>query len=474
MVLASFVFFLLCFVGVGLWSVSQKQETGADYLLASQGVQPWLVALSAIATNNSGYMFIGMIGFTYTFGLSSIWLMVGWILGDFVMSLLVHKKLRVTTEQQDTHSFAGTLSKWHGADYRNLRMLGGVLTIVFLGTYAAAQLNAGSKALHVLFGWDYAAGAVVGAVIVLLYCFAGGIRASIWTDAAQSAVMVVSMAVMVWFGIEKLGGWTAFAGALEKVSPHYMDWFPERLAFAGAGGPLLFILGWLFAGFAVVGQPHIMVRFMAMDNPDHMFKVRMYYYGWFTTFYAFTICAGLAARLLLPRVGDFDAELALPTMAGQLLPDAATGLVLAGLFAATMSTADSQILSCTAAITRDFPVPRLRGYMATKMATVFVTALALVIALGRNESVFQLVLIAWSALASSFGPLAIVYSLDQKPSERLAIAMMLAGIAVVLGWRQLGWDQTVVYEIMPGMLSGLLVFVIGKSLGMSKAVRAST
>ena len=98
--------------------------------------------------------------------------------------------------------------------------------------------------------------------------------------------------------------------------------------------------------------------------------------------------------------------------------------------------------------------------------------LALIIALGRNESVFQLVLIAWSALASAFGPLAIVYSLDQKPNERLAIAMMVVGIAVVLGWRQLGWDQSIVYEIMPGMLSGLLVFAIGKSLGMAKSVRS--
>jgi len=348
-----------------------------------------------------------------------------------------------------------------------------VLTVIFLGTYAAAQLNAGSKALHVLFGWDYGAGAVVGALIVVVYCFSGGIRASIWTDAAQSAVMVVSMAVMVWFGVDRLGGWAAFHDALEGVSPHYMDWFPQRLAIAGTGGPLLFILGWLFAGFAVVGQPHIMVRFMAMDNPDHMLKVRLYYYGWFTSFYALTICAGLAARLLLPRVGEFDAELALPTMAGQLLPDVATGLVLAGLFAATMSTADSQILSCTAAITRDFPIPRLCGYLATKMATVCVTALALAIALGRNESVFQLVLIAWSALASAFGPLAIVYSLNQKPSERLAIAMMLFGLGVVLLWRQLGWDQTVVYEIMPGMLSGLLVFAIGKSLGEAESVGAS-
>ena len=134
-----------------------------------------------------------------------------------------------------------------------------------------------------------------------------------------------------------------------------MDWFPPDLSIAGVAGPVLFILGWLFAGAAVIGQPHIMVRFMAMDDPEHMWRVRGWYYGWFTAFYAITICVGLAARLLLPVAADFDAELALPTLAGQLLPPVLTGLVLAGLFAATISTADSVILSCTAAVTRDFP-----------------------------------------------------------------------------------------------------------------------
>jgi Na+/pantothenate symporter len=110
--------------------------------------------------------------------------------------------------------------------------------------------------------------------------------------------------------------------------------------------------------------------------------------------------------------------------------------------------------------------------MATKLATVFVTALALAIALSRNESVFSLVLIAWSALASAFGPLMIVYALDRKPSEGLAVGMMVAGIAVVLVWRYLGWDESVVYEVMPGMLSGLAVFALGEKIGFSERVRA--
>ena len=467
MTLLSFGLFLLMFVVIGLASVLRREQTGADYLLASHSVKPWLVGLSAIATNNSGYMFIGMIGFTYTYGLSSIWLMIGWITGDFLTSLFVHEKLRVTTEARGQHSFAGALAAWNGTDFRVLQLIGGVLTVLFLGAYAAAQLNAGSKALYVLFGWEYGVGALIGAVIVLLYCFAGGIRASIWTDAAQSMVMLTAMALMLWVALGQIGGWRAFQGALEGVSPTYTDWFPNDLAIAGAAGPLLFVLGWLFAGAAVIGQPHIMVRFMCMENPNDMNRVRLYYYGWFTAFYGLTICVGLAARLLLPESADFDAELALPTLAGNLLPPVLTGLVLAGLFAATISTADSVILSCTAAITRDFPIRGLQTYAATKGATVFVTALALAIALGRNESVFSLVLIAWSALAGAFGPLMIVYSLRQQPIEALAVAMTTAGVGTVLLWRHFGLDQTVVYEVMPGMLAGLAVFAVGKAAGMA-------
>ncbi len=471
MTLLSFGFFLLLFVLVGLLSARRREPTGVDYLLASQRVKPWLVGLSAVATNNSGYMFIGMIGYTYTSGLSSVWLMVGWIVGDFVTSLLVHRKLRVATEARRQHSFAGVLSAWHGTDYPRLQALGGLLTIVFLGAYAAAQFNAGSKALFVLFGWEYGVGAVVGAVIVLLYCFAGGIRASIWTDAAQSLVMISAMGLMLWVGLRELGGWQAFGAALGDVSPGFMDCFPERAAFGGMVGSVLFVLGWLLAGVAVIGQPHIMVRFMALDDPGQMWRVRCYYYGWYIAFYALTICVGLAARLLLPDTAEFDAELALPTLAGELLPPLLTGLVLAGLFAATISTADSVILSCTAAFTRDFSSHRFRSYAATKLATALVTLLALGIALSRTESVFNLVLIAWSALASAFGPLLLVYALNQKPTEELALAMMLVGIGVVLLWRSLGWHETVVYEVMPGMLSGLALFALGRWLGRSAPAR---
>ena len=177
MILFAFVSSLVFFLGIGLWSVVRSRGTAGDYYLASRSVSPLFVGLSAIATNNSGYMFIGVIGYTYTTGLPAIWLMIGWILGDFLASLLLHSRLRQATEKTSEVSFAGVLSTWNGTDWLRYRRLAAIVTIIFLGAYASAQFNAGGKALTAMFGWEAGTGAVLVAGIVLLYCIAGGLRA---------------------------------------------------------------------------------------------------------------------------------------------------------------------------------------------------------------------------------------------------------------------------------------------------------
>ncbi|MCS5596707.1 MAG: sodium/proline symporter [Alphaproteobacteria bacterium] len=460
MVAISFIAFLLLFVCVGVLSFSKKKTTSQDYLLASQNIKPWLVALSAVATNNSGYMFIGQIGFTYMYGLHSIWLMIGWVVGDFFTSTFVHKRLREVSEERKVMSFASLISEWHGHNYKKLRVLCGLITVMFLGTYAAAQLNAGSKALHIMFDWDYSVGAIIGSIIVLSYCFAGGIRASIWTDAAQSFVMFAAMAIMVFIGISTVGGFGPFMDSLNNVSPKYMDLFPDTTLFgSNAVASILFVMGWFFAGIGVIGQPHIMIRFMTIDDADKIWKARSYYYGFYIAFYALTIITALAARLLLPEVDAFDAELALPALAQELLPEILVGLVLAGLFAATMSTADSQILSCTAALTNDLFPQKLSGYKTNKFATVFITALALMIALFGSKSVFSLVLIAWSALASAFAPILILHALNRDTTENQAIAMVVGGIGSMLAWRHFGLND-ITYEIVAGITGGFVIYLV--------------
>jgi len=460
MILTSFLSFMLLFVVIGGLSYLQSKKTAEDYLVANRSMAPWLVGLSAVATNNSGYMFTGMIGFTYSTGLSSIWLMIGWIVGDLAASLSIMKRLRQMSEKRDLHSFGGLLADWHGEGFNKLRRISGLLILIFLGAYAAAQFNAGSKALHVLFDWDLKTGAILGAVLVLFYSFMGGIRASIWTDVAQSFVMLISMAIMMVIGITHAGGSELVLSQLHSVNTAYMNWFPDD----GWPGIILFILGWVFAGFGVAGQPHIVVRYIALDNVSHIGRFRLWYYGWFVAFYAATIVVGLLARLLLPDVNGFDAELALPSLALQILPEALVGLMLAGLFAATMSTADSLVLSCTASVSRDLFPDHKAGYWQTKIITVVVVVSALCIALWGYSSVFQLVLVAWGLLAAAFAPLLLIYAMGQKPTEIQAIIMMFSGVMTLLIWRWFGLSD-LVYEILPAMIAGLLAFAAFHVLG---------
>lgn len=460
MLLASFAFFLLVFLFIGFASVLVRKKESTDYLLAGRSLPPSLVGLSAVATNNSGYMFIGVIGYTYSTGLSAIWLMVGWIVGDFIASTLIHGKLRASTEAQDSLTYPEMLSTWFGQDYVILRRLVAAVAVVFLGSYAAAQFNAGGKALHVLFDWDLSTGAIIGSVMVLFYCFSGGLRASIWTDAAQSVVMITAMAVMTWVVVDNRGGIADTWAQLNQVSDSHMDWFPRDPTFGPLLGPAMFVLGWLFAGFGVVGQPHVMIRFMGLGDVKKMWRARAYYYLWFTAFYFLANSVGLVSRLLIPE-SNFDPELALPTMAKELLPDVAAGLVLAGLFAATISTADSLILACSAALSRDLPPRTWHNYTLTRYSTLVVIILALIIALWGPESVFELVLMSWGALASAFGPLLLVYAFGARPSQPLALAMVITGLGTVYGWREAGLSEAA-YEIMPAMIASWLVFLVGQ------------
>ena len=456
-VIYSFLFFLGIFILIGVLSTFKSKKNNEDYFLAGRNVHPIFAGFSAVATSNSGYMFIGMIGYTYTHGLQSVWLMAGWILGDFAVSTFVHKKLRIVAEQNNILSFGGLLSRWQaGCDFKKLRVLVGIITLVFLGVYAAAQFKAGSKALYVLFGWDYSTGAIIGSIIVFLYCLAGGIRASIWTDVAQSVVMIGAMGMLCFISIQEVGGWEQYLAKLDAVSPGFLSLRPTGLALDNSIGVFLFIMGWMFSGLGTVGQPHIMVRFMAVNDPKHMTQTRVYYFLWYIAFNVVTLGVGLAARLILPESGNFDAELALPLMSQEILPAVLMGVVLAGIFSASMSTADSQILSCSAAFTRDI-ISKKESLLLTKATTGIVTIAALSIALFGSKNVFDLVIIAWAVLAAAFGPLLIVYALGKKVSEVTGIVMMLLGIAAALLWRQLGFEG-IMYEAAPGMTVGILTW----------------
>lgn len=458
--LIAFCLFLFAFIAIGLLSCRKSQGTKHDYYLASNSIAPSLVGLSAVATNNSGYMFIGVIGYTYSTGLSAIWLMLGWILGDFIASIYMYAHVRKKTDQTKAMSYSHLLSAWQGTNQPYLQKIIALISLLFLLIYASAQLLAGSKALHVLLDWPTWAGAVLGAIMVALYCIAGGIRASIWTDAAQSVVMITAMAILLAVGVTQLGGISATLQGLNSIEG-FMQLAPKGTAPAGMSGIILFCVGWAVAGFSVAGQPHIMVRFMALNNSQNMYKAKVWYYSWFIAFYCMATAVGMLARLYISDSATFDAELALPTMAVQLLPPFFVGLVLAGIFAATMSTADSLLLSCSSAVTHDLKIIKDKGQGTfwLKATTVLLTLVALGIALTANNSVFNLVIMAWSGLGSAFVPLLIILCLGAKPSQAASITMVIVGFCSAYLWRHLGL-QGYIFEGVAGITMGLLTWAV--------------
>jgi sodium/proline symporter len=523
----SFLCFLALFLGVGIYSATRMKKSTEDYLVASRSVKPWLAALSAVATNNSGFMFIGLIGATFVEGLSSMWVMIGWVAGDYVAwRMRIPEKLRIESEKHDVVTIPSFLG--HGlTNGRLVTIVAGVVTLAFLGIYSAAQLNAGGKALFTLFGWHETVGAILGACIVVVYCFAGGIRASIWTDAVQSVVMILSMSVLFFACLDAVGGFDGMWLRLDAIDPQLTETFPASPQF----GIVLFIVGWIFAGFGVVGQPHVMVRMMAMDSAENMDSARRVYVAFNTLLAIFAIGLGLAARAFLPELdtlalqnvadlhslcaagdaqtiagacaeaqalwldaasasppttdglrhtylwyvhGDwtrFDPELAMPIVARALMPEVVVGLCLAGLFAATMSTADSQILSCSASLTQDIFPKAGKSYVLVKVATIFVTGIALSIALyatqagGDGGGVFNLVVLAWACLAAGLGPMLVLRSFGRTLPGSIGLLIILSGVAGVLCWRYgLGYTSAI-YDVLPGMALAFVVYGLWRVLG---------
>lgn len=457
--LTSFVFCLFAFLAIGLASSRYQRNNPQDYYLASRSVSPWLVGLSAVATNNSGYMFIGVIGYTYSVGLSAGLLMLGWILGDLLSSLLVHKKLRRMALQCNESSYVGVLHQWAGFGGRRFRVVAALIALVILLSYAAAQLVAGSKALQVLLQWPSWSGAVIGAGLVLAYCFAGGIRASIWTDVAQSLVMVTAMGIMLVSLVNSLGGFGSVMTGLDAI-PGFLSVVSAEVLVPGYWGVLLFLGGWLIAGFSVVAQPHIMVRFMALDDEQGFVRARVWYYLWFLVFYAMATAVGMLARLYLPDVEGFDSELALPSIAMELLPPLMVGLVLAGIFAATISTADSLILSCSSFLSQDLLPQQFASRYGIKVATILVTAAALGWALLNRQSVFALVIFSWGMLGACFLPIILLLLMRAAITECKALVLMVLGCGSVLWWHFWGSERALNGGDFYQGAAGLIICVI--------------
>ncbi|KAF3981929.1 MAG: sodium/proline symporter [Methylococcales symbiont of Hymedesmia sp. n. MRB-2018] len=460
----SFLGFLIIILSIGLYAKKFSQNTSEDYLLASGEVPLWQATISAMASAYSGFMYIGLIGYTYTRGISGIWLILFWVLGEFFMMYYAPKRINQVTKKQQLVSYSALISNYWPNPQQWTKKIAAMITLIFLSIYVAAQFNAAGKALSTMLNWQVETGIIIAYVIVLAYCFSGGIRASIWTDIVQFFIMLVSMSVLVFMALNTLGGWDIFIDKLYQNPASYTAFFPDSMG--SLFFIILFLLGWVFAGLGVVGQPHIAVRFMALKKTKKYRNMLYLYYSCASVFTLLCLLSALLAKVYFSEIGliDFDAETALPRLAIAILPPVLVGLILSGIFAAIVSTADSQILSCSAALGNDL-LPEKQGIAAklrqNKLATITVATFALLVAIYGGSSVFLLVLVAWSGLASAFAPILILYFLGYKTPQNINIMMMLAGLSAAVIWRILGLS-TLTYEALIGIVTGFIIFIICK------------
>ena len=443
----SFLLFMGFFAAVGLSSIRVKENTTDDYLVAGRGMHPGLAALSAVSTWNSGYMFIGFIGFTYTIGYSVIWIGLASTIGQILAWIWLYKFIQEQANERGVRSLSSLVSRVSGAPEAKLAA---ALSVLFLSVYAAAQLTSGGKALFAMMGWSELIGILIGFVLVVAYCYAGGIRASIWTDAAQSCVMIVGSVLLCWVAMGEVGGFNGLHDGLNSQNENLTDMFPPNLKL----GVTLWVFAFFLGGLGVAGQPQVVSRVMTLGTDRDRKQAMIWFFVWQTPFILLMLIIGLASRVTFTS-SDFDPELGLPMMAMETLGPFWVGLILASIFAATMSTADSQVLACTAAITDDIIPKWSQNHAMTKVVTLLVALLATTISIAGQyipggDSVFALVVLAVYGLGGIFIPMLTIRWMGYEPDTFHSIVMMVSALVAVIVWRLVGLNNDI-FESVPGM-----------------------
>ena len=451
MILLSFLLFMFFFAGVGLASMRVKEDTTDDYLVAGRGMHPGLAALSAVSTWNSGYMFIGFIGFIYIQGYSAIWIALVSTIGQLVAWMWLYKYIQKEGEERGIRSLTSLVSNTTGSPEAKVAA---ILSVIFLSIYAAAQLTAGGVALETMLNWAPTIGILIGFVLVVAYCYAGGIRASIWTDAAQSSVMIVGSTILCLVAVKSSGGLSGLHNELAAIDSSMVNVFPSGLKF----GATLWIAAFFLGGLGVAGQPQVVSRVMTLKDDTARKQAMVWFFVWQTPFIILMFIIGLACRVLLPELGSDGAQTGLPMLAMEQLNPFLGGVILASIFAATMSTADSQVLACTAAITDDVQPDWSQDHKTTKMVTLAMAAFATVISLvgqqfpGFGDSVFALVVLAVYGLGGIFVPMILIRMSGYEPDTTHSVMMMIAAMSGVVVWTVLGYgDAEGIFPSVPGV-----------------------
>lgn len=426
-VFLTLIFYNLILIGVGLWARGRNKSV-ADFFLAGRGLGPWVAAISASASSSSAWTLLGVSGAAYAWGLPALWIFPATVGGFLLNWLWVAPRLKVLAQSESAVTLSEVIAPSSLGHARNRILRVAAAIIVFCFTfYIASQFEAAGKAFESVFDLSKQNSIVIGAAIVLVYTLLGGFWAVSVTDSIQGVLMVVASVALPIVALSAVGGFGALAAGLDSIG---------AVGSPITGGSLVtvfFVLGLFGIGIGYPGQPHVVNRFMALKDDRALKQGRVIAIGWATIVYAGMLLLGLSARVLFADLGD--SEQVLFHVASELLPAVISGVMVAAVLSAIMSTADSQLLVAASAISYDWNLAgrsKNDGLVGTRATVVIVLILATILALVWRADIFSRVLFAWSAAGSAFGPILIMRLLGRSVTPMATLLAMLAGFGLTV------------------------------------------
>ncbi|WP_374013286.1 sodium/proline symporter PutP [Pseudoxanthomonas koreensis] len=465
--LVTFLAYLLLMVGIGLWAWFRTRSFD-DYILGGRSLGSVVTALSAGASDMSGWLLMGLPGALYLSGLSEAWIAVGLTIGAWLNWRYVAGPLRVYTE---TARNALTLPDYFTQRFddrsRVLRILSALVILLFFAVYCASGMVAGARLFESVFGLPYAQALWWGAAATIGYTFIGGFLAVSWTDTVQATLMIFALLLVPVVVIVHGGGIAPSLALIEQLDP-------ARLRWVGAGG-LLAVVSAMAWGLGYFGQPHILARFMAAESLATIPRARRIGMAWMVLCLGGAVAVGLFGVAYFARFPEQagavqqNPERVFVVLAGTLFNPWVAGVLLSAILAAIMSTLSCQLLVCSSALTEDFYRGLLRPAAGQRELVWFgrgmvlaVAVLAIWIARDPDSRVLGLVSYAWAGFGAAFGPVVLLSLTWSRMTRNGALAGVLAGAATVIVWKHSGSD---LYEIVPGFLAAGVAVVVVSLLG---------
>ncbi len=459
---------------IGLYAYRKTSDL-SDYMLGGRGLGPSVTALSAGASDMSGWMLMGLPGAMYTTGLSSAWIAIGLSIGAYLNYLIIAPRLRTYTElANDSITIPDFLENRFSDGTKILRSVSAIVIIVFFTLYTSAGLVSGGTLFESAFGLDYRWGLFLTAGVVVVYTLFGGFLAVSLTDFVQGVIMFIALVLVPVVAFTNLGGPANVMDTVSAIDPTMMDLF-KGTTFIG----IMSLLAW---GLGYFGQPHIIVRFMAIKSVEELKPARRIAMGWMIISIIGALAVGLVgiAYVSVNNVTLENPETVFIMFANILFNPYITGFLLAAILAAIMSTISSQLLVTSSALTEDFYKSFFRREATDKelvfvgrAAVLLVALVGIALSYTPNDTILSLVGNAWAGFGAAFGPVMIL-SLYWKQMNRWgALAGIIAGALTVIIWISIDGLSEFMYEMIPGFfLSLLAVLVVSKiTTGPGKAVK---